>query len=131
DAVTAASADLSVTKSDGVTGVSPDTDTTYTITVANNNGPSEIAAVTVSDLIPTNLQNATWGVVSATGGATSTASGVSHSGNINDSVNLPKGGVVTYTLTAHVNPLATPGGHITNTVSLALPAGANDPTLGN
>src|SRR4029453_7425593 len=56
DAVTDASADLSVTKSDGVTGVSPDTDTTYTITVANNNGPSEIDAGTVRDLIPPNLQ---------------------------------------------------------------------------
>ena len=51
DTVTA-SADLSITKTDGVTTVKPGSSTTFTITVTNN-GPSDVpAGVVVTDQIP-------------------------------------------------------------------------------
>ena len=64
---------------------------TYTIT-ASNAGPSNATGATVADTFPASL-TATWTCVGA-GGGTCTASG---SGNINDTVNLPAGGSVTYT----------------------------------
>src|SRR6185437_12110700 len=79
---------------------------------------------TVADTFPASL-TATWTCVGA-GGGTCTASG---SGNINDTVNLPAGGSVTYTASAAVNASAT--GTLTNTASVAAPAGVTDPTPGN
>ena len=58
---------------------------------------------TVADTFPAALTAATWTCVGA-GGGTCTAAG---SGNINDTVNLPAGGSVTYTLTGTVGR----GGH--------------------
>src|SRR5438132_5918426 len=48
------SADLSITKSDGVTSVTAGTSTTYTITLTNNGPSTEPAGVVVSDTIPAN-----------------------------------------------------------------------------
>ena len=67
---------------------------TYTI-AASNAGPSNATGATVADTFPAAL-TATWTCVGA-GGGTCTAAG---SGNINDTVNLPAGGSVTYTVTA-------------------------------
>jgi len=64
---------------------------TYTIT-ASNAGPNNDTGATVADTFPASL-TCTWTCVGA-GGGTCTASG---SGNINDTVNLPAGGSVTYT----------------------------------
>ncbi|RYD65803.1 MAG: DUF11 domain-containing protein, partial [Verrucomicrobiaceae bacterium] len=93
-------ADLSITKTDGVTTAVPGGSVTYTIT-ASNAGPSN-ATATVADTFPASL-TATWTAVGA-GGGTATASG---SGNINDTVNLPVGASVTYTVTATISPAAT------------------------
>ena len=81
----AASADLSITKTDGVTTATPGGSVTYTI-VATNAGPSNATGATVADTFPASL-TCTWTCVGA-GGGTCTASG---SGNINDTVNLPIG----------------------------------------
>jgi uncharacterized repeat protein (TIGR01451 family) len=119
-----ASADLAVTKTNGVTSVTPGTAVTYTIT-ASNAGPSSVAGATVSDTLPVSLIGASWTCVGA-GGGTCTAFG---SGNIGDTVNLPVGGSATYTVSGTLSASAT--GTLTNTVTVNPPAGVTDPNLAN
>ncbi|HEY2292421.1 MAG TPA: ExeM/NucH family extracellular endonuclease [Thermoanaerobaculia bacterium] len=119
----AASADLAITKTDGVTTATPGGSTTYTIT-ASNAGPSDAPGATVADTFPASL-TCTWTCVGA-GGGTCTASG---SGNVNDTVNLPAGGSVTYTASCTISPSAT--GSLSNTATVAAPGGVTDPNPGN
>ena len=115
-------ADLAITKTDGVTTATAG-GVTYTI-VASNAGPSAAVGATVADTFPASLTG-TWTCVGA-GGGTCTASG---SGNINDTVNLPVGGSVTYTVSAMVSASAT--GTLSNTATVAAPAGMTDPNPAN
>ena len=116
-------ADLAITKTDGVTSATPGGSTTYTIT-ASNAGPSNAPGATVADTFPAALI-ATWTCVGA-GGGTCTGSG---SGNISDTVNLPAGGTVTYTVSAAIAAAAT--GNLANTATVTAPAGVSDPNPGN
>ena len=115
------SADLSITKTDGVTTATAGGSVTYTIT-ASNAGPSNASGATVADTFPASLTG-TWTCVGA-GGGTCTAAG---SGNINDTVNLPAGGSVTYTVSAAVSPAAT--GTLSNTATVS--SAITDPSPGN
>jgi uncharacterized repeat protein (TIGR01451 family) len=115
--------DLAITKTDGVTTATPGGSVTYTIT-SSNAGPSDATGATVADTFPASL-TCTWTCVGA-GGGTCTASG---SGNINDTVNLPAGGSTTHTAICTVSPAAT--GSLSNTATVAAPAGVVDPTPGN
>jgi uncharacterized repeat protein (TIGR01451 family) len=117
------SADLAITKTDGVTSATSGGSVTYTVT-ASNAGPSNASGATVADTFPAAL-TATWTCVGA-GGGTCTASG---SGNIDDTVNLPAGGSVTYTASALIDPAAT--GTLSNTATVTGPASVTDPTPGN
>ncbi len=117
------SADLAITKTDGVTSVQAGGSLTYTIT-ASNAGPSNASGATVADTFPAALTG-TWTCVGA-GGGTCTTSG---SGSINDTVNLPSGGSVTYTVSGTVSPSAT--GTLSNTATVTTPSGMIDPALGN
>ncbi len=103
-------ADLAITKTDGVTTATPGGSVTYTIT-ASNAGPSADASATVADTFPAVL-TCTWTCVGA-GGGTCTASG---SGNLNDTVNLPAGGSVTYTASCAISAAAT--GTLSNTATV-------------
>lgn len=123
DLGTPPSADLSITKTDGVTSVSPGGSTTYTI-VASNAGPDAANGATVADTFPASL-TCTWTCVGA-GGGTCTASG---SGNINDLVNLPNAASTTYTASCSISGSAT--GSLVNTATVTAPAGVTDPTPGN
>ncbi|MEO6192547.1 MAG: DUF11 domain-containing protein, partial [Thermoanaerobaculia bacterium] len=118
-----AQADLAITKTDGVTTATPGGSVTYTIT-ASNAGPSNATGATVADTFPASL-TCTWTCAGA-GGGTCTAAG---SGNLNDTVNLPSGGSVTYTASCAVSASAT--GTLTNTATVTAPAGVTDPTPGN
>src|SRR2546428_53075 len=71
------------------------------------------------------VTGATWTCVGA-GGGSCTGSG---SGNISDTVNVPKGGTVTYTLVATTSPAATTP--LANTATVAVPGGTTDPVAGN
>ena len=75
---------------------------TYTIT-ASNAGPSNATGATVADTFPASVTAAP-GPASAPAAAPARASG---SGNINDTVNLPVGGTVTYTAIATISAAAT------------------------
>ena len=124
DTVTLA-ADLAITKTDGVTSVVPGNATTYTIVVTNN-GPSDVTGAKVADVLPAGIASATFTAAGSGGAAGFTASG---SGNINDTIDLPVGGAVTYTVVANVASNAT--GTLANTATIAAPAGVTDPVPGN
>jgi uncharacterized repeat protein (TIGR01451 family) len=114
-----ASADLAITKTDGVTTATAGGSVTYTIT-ASNAGPSAAAGATVADTFPAVL-TCTWTCVGA-GGGTCTASG---SGNLNDTVNLPAGGSVTYTASCAISASAT--GTLSNTATVSSAVTDPDP----
>jgi len=118
-----ASADLSITKTDGVAAVIAGGTTIYTIT-ASNAGPSAASGATVVDTFPASL-TCTWTCAGATGG-TCTAAG---SGNLNDTVNLPSGGSVTYSASCAISAAAT--GTLSNTATVTAPAAVTDATPGN
>jgi uncharacterized repeat protein (TIGR01451 family) len=113
------SADLAVTKTDGVTTYAPGTSTTYTITVSNS-GPFGVLGATVSDPVPAGIPpaNVSYTAVAA-GGATTSVSGT-QSGAINDLVSLPVGGTVTYTVVVNI-PFAY-SGNLVNTVTITPPS---------
>jgi uncharacterized repeat protein (TIGR01451 family) len=113
-------ADLSVTKTDGVGTVVPGAPISYTI-VATNAGPAPVTGATVADTPPATLIGASW-TCAPSSGATCTAGPVS--GSINDSVILPVGASITYTLTATLSPSAS--GSLTNTATVTVPPGVID-----
>jgi len=119
----ARAADLWVTKDDGQTEALPGTAVTHTIVVGND-GPDGVTAATVTDNFPAELVGASWSTV-VTGGASSTAG--SGSGNIGDTVDLPNGSTVTYTVDATFDAGAT--GMVVNTASVDPPGGTTDPDL--
>ena len=118
-------ADLAITKSDGVASVTSGTSTTYTIVVSNN-GPSGVTGATVSDILPAAISSDAFTAVGSGGASGFTASG---SGNINDTVDLPAGSTITYTLNANISSSAT--GNLVNTATVTAPAGVTDPDLSN
>lgn len=118
-------ADVSITKSNAASSAKPGDTVTYTL-VASNAGPDAAANTTVADTLPAALTGAAWTCTGTAGGICGAASGT---GNISDTVTLPAGASVTYTLTASVSATAT--GALVNTATIALPAGMSDPTPGN
>jgi uncharacterized repeat protein (TIGR01451 family) len=120
----ATQADLTVTKTDGVSTLVLGSTTLYTVIVTNN-GPNAVTGATLTDTAPAGVTFGAWTCTGA-GGATCPASG---SGNVSASVTLPVGGTVTFQITATVGNNAS--GNITNTASIALPAGTTDPNPAN
>ena len=123
DTTVTPSADISITKDDGVTSVNGGGTVTYSI-VASNNGPSDDPAVTVADTFPPGLMNCTYTSVAAGGASGNTASGT---GNLAETLSLPSGGEVTYTATCTVAVAAT--GTLSNTATAT--ASVADPDSGN
>jgi uncharacterized repeat protein (TIGR01451 family) len=120
-------ADLSITKSDGVTSVVPGTPDTYTIVVGNA-GPSAVTGASVSDLLPAAAISGTWASTGVTGGGSVTGP-TGGSGALATTVDLPAGATATFTFTVQVNPSAT--GALVNTATVTPPAGVTDPNPGN
>ena len=121
---TGGSADLAISKTDGVTTAAPGSPTTYTI-VASNAGPDPVVGATVTDTFPAGITSASWTCVAA-GGAVCPASG---NGNIAASVDIPVGGTATFTVIANI--AANASGTLTNTATVAVPVGVTDPTPAN
>jgi uncharacterized repeat protein (TIGR01451 family) len=113
-------ADLSITKTDGQTTTQSGVPITYTI-VASNAGPSDAPGATVADTLPATITGATW-TCGGAGGGTCTGAGT---GDINDTVNLPAGGSVTYILTGTVTAGTT--GSLSNTATVTAPGAVTDP----
>ncbi|MFN6441497.1 MAG: SdrD B-like domain-containing protein [Nostoc sp. DedSLP01] len=121
--------DLSITKTDGLTTVTPGQKITYTI-VAKNNGLMTATNALVSDIMPTNLTDVTWTSV-ATGGAKDNQ--ISGTGNINDYVTLTAGSSITYTVNGTVasNPVSGSTGSLITFDLATNPSSALDGTDGN
>ncbi len=118
-------ADLSITKTASPLQYTVGSPLTYTITV-DNAGPDTATNASVVDNLPAGLPTSgptafTWACVSS-GGASCAASGT---GNISDTVTIPKDGKLVYTVTGNV-PLAT-SGTLANTATLTPPPGAYSP----
>jgi glycosylphosphatidylinositol phospholipase D len=119
-------ADLTITKTDGVTTATAGGSVTYTITVANA-GPSDAPGSTVTDTFPAACSSVSYTSVAA-GGATGNTPGPA-AGNIADTVNLPAGSSVTYACTCTISPAAT--GTLTNTATVIAAPGVTDPDPNN
>ncbi|HSS20247.1 MAG TPA: hypothetical protein VLL54_09240 [Pyrinomonadaceae bacterium] len=119
------SANLGITKTDGVATINSGSPVTYTIVVSNA-GPDASNGSIVTDTVPASITGVNWTCGSVTGGATCGAA--SGSGNsINTTANLPSGSSVTYTVTGTLSPSAT--GTLSNTATVLTPAsGVSDPT---
>jgi uncharacterized repeat protein (TIGR01451 family) len=127
DTVTIVSADMAITKTDGISAIVSGTSTTYTITVTNN-GPSPISGAVLSDPAVSGLPK-TAVVCSATPGQCVTPPTVAQLES--GSFALPgmsSGQTYQITVTASVT---TAGSSITNTASIAVPSGVTDPSASN
>ncbi len=117
--------DLSITKTDGQTVVRAGDSLTYTVTVRND-GPSDVTGASVTDNFPATLTNISYTSVGSVVGVTGNT--LNGTGNINDTVNMPAGSTLTYTVTATVAAGAT--GSVVNTATVTAPTGTTelDPT---
>lgn len=120
-----ATANLSITNTNGVTNVTAGGAITYTIVVTNA-GPSAVTTATVTDTFPASLTVSSW-TCTATAGSTCTATGTGTGRT--GTVNLAIGGSATYTATTTLAASAT--GTLVNTASVAAPPGVTDPDLAN
>ncbi len=97
----------------GVTGT-----IAFTITITNDATNAALNSA-LTDAFPAGLSNVAW-TTTATGGAT--VGRASGTGNLSETVNLPKSSSVTYTVTATVTAAAA-GQTLSNTVTLTPPSG--------
>ena len=118
-------ADVSVTKDDGVSGVILGQQLTYTITVSNA-GLADKPGLRVTDAFPKALTGISWTCSEVGGGTCEAASG---SGDIDETVDLPAGTHVTFVAIATVTQLGSDW--LTNSVSVEAWQGMDDPDLSN
>lgn len=114
-----------VSKSDGVTSIAPGASTVYTI-VIRNNGPDNVAGVSVTDFAPPGMTINSWTCSTTAGSACSAASGT---GNLNTTISLANQETATFTVNATIAPTAT--GSITNTAQVTPPPTVTDPDTSN
>lgn len=115
-------ADLHITKTDGVTTVVPGTTVTYTIVVSNT-GPSDAVGVWVQDIVPADLIDVTWWFIANPCGWGHGIGPLSfvHRGNIvDDTIDLPSGASLTYTVTGTLSYFAK--NSLANTATVTAPA---------
>ncbi len=114
-------ADLGITKDDGLSEATPGLGLTYTV-VARNHGPSDSPSTSLDDVFPAAL-TCGWTSV-ATGGATGNTSAT---GDLNETLSMPAGSTVTYTVSCAIDSAAT--GTLVNTATISSPV--TDPDPGN
>src|SRR5439155_78953 len=121
-------ADLSVTKSNGVSSVVSGASTTYTIVVSNA-GPQAANGALVTDPVVVGLTQTSVTCGTPIGGAQCPSSPTLAQWQAGLAIPLlPAGGSVTFTLVATVTAAS---GTVANTVTVAPPAGVSDPSNGN
>jgi len=119
------SADLGITKTDGVTSVNQGATVNYTIVVTNA-GPNGVTSAPVTDTFPAALTVNSW-TCAATAGSSCTASGSANSRT--GTVTLLSGGSATFTAGTTLSASAT--GSLVNTATVNVPADRNDPNTAN
>ncbi|MCK7593437.1 hypothetical protein M0G41_07120 [Lysobacter sp. CAU 1642] len=123
-------ADLAISKSNGVSTLTSGSSTTYVVVVSNN-GPSAANGATVSDPAVTGLAKTAVSCSAASNGASCPGApsvAALEAGTLAIPA-LPSGGSITLQVTATVT--AAGGSSVTNTASVAPPAGVTDPVPGN
>ncbi|MEZ6044019.1 MAG: hypothetical protein R3C11_00240 [Planctomycetaceae bacterium] len=90
-------ADLSIIKTDSAVVAVQGAPITYTIT-ASNDGSVDVPTALIEDVFPDQLENISWTAV-AYGGAIANLSGT---GSLNETVNMPVGSTIVYTVTGNV-----------------------------
>lgn len=118
-------ADLTITKDDGTGTYSAGKANTYTI-VVRNNGPSDVTAAKVTDTFPSEISSV---VVECSAGSGASCPAGPHNDDIDDLVDIPSGGQVTYTVQATYSNSAS--GDVTNTARVTAPSGTTDPDTSN
>lgn len=126
--VTYTNADLSITKDDGAAAYVPGGSLTYSIVVSNV-GNGDILGATVSDLKLAEITSWVWTCSGASGGASGCDGAPLSAADFSDTVNLPAGSSITYSVTANIASSA--AGNLTNTATISQPAGVIEPTPGN
>ncbi|NJS37419.1 MAG: DUF11 domain-containing protein, partial [Brachymonas sp.] len=122
-------ADLVISKS-GTAAAEVGQAVAYTLLVGNN-GPANVpSTITVSDIVPANIGTVTWvcTLAAGTGDCDTSTVGAGSAGSGN-SINLPRvalnsGGQIQILISG----TAITAGLVTNTATVSLPAGFNDPT---
>jgi uncharacterized repeat protein (TIGR01451 family) len=122
-----ASSDLAVTNTDGVTLYTAGDPVTYTIVVTNA-GPDDAVGATVTDAVVAlpQVASASWTCIGDLG---ATCALGSIAGDINDTVNVPVGGTLTYKLI--VSTRSTAVGNLVAAAHVTPPAGVTDPDTAN
>jgi uncharacterized repeat protein (TIGR01451 family) len=122
-----ASSDLAVTNTDGVTLYTAGDPVTYTIVVTNA-GPDDAVGATVTDAVVAlpQVASASWTCIGDLG---ATCASGSIAGDINDTVNVPVGGTLTYKLIVSTRPTAV--GSLVAAAHVTPATGASDPDIAN
>ncbi len=128
DGVPPLKADLQVIKDNKLEQLFPRQENVVYTIVVRNNGPDPVEGATVTDGLPTLFNGATWSCAPSAG-ATRTAPCPGLGQSLNDRVNLPVGGRVTYTLAGTV--AANARGRVTNCAEVKAPEGVMERDLGN
>src|SRR5205823_875512 len=117
--------DLRITVTDGLSTIVAGQNDSYTIVVINN-GPINVTGAVVTDNFPAIFTGATFTATQSGGASGFTTSGT---GNVNDTVTMPAGSVITYRASGRISSSAT--GTLSNTATVTAPAGVTDPDLTN
>jgi uncharacterized repeat protein (TIGR01451 family) len=126
-------ADMSVTKTDGVSSIQSTRPTTYTIVVSNN-GPSTVTGATVADTRPSGMASWSWRCTADSGTPSAACNGTTTIGPTSSPISrtlgtLLSGQSVTFTATGTVTAAT---GNLVNTATVAMGAsGIVDPNSGN
>ena len=117
--------DLSIVKTANIASYTPGSPITYTVTVKNAastaaNPVSTATNATVSDPIPASITGAGWTCAASAGATCAGGSGSA----INDTVTIPAGGQIVYTVTGTVAAGTT--GNLVNSATVAPPGGTTD-----
>jgi gliding motility-associated-like protein/uncharacterized repeat protein (TIGR01451 family) len=118
-------ASIVVTKNSSAATFVPGTTLVYTIK-AINNGPSDVIGATVVDALPTGITSASWTAITTGGASVPIATGI---GAINQTVNIPNGGSIVYTLSVAV-PANFANNTLSNTATVNFPSDVTNATPG-
>ena len=114
--------DLAITKDDGQTFYIANSTLTYEIVVTNN-GPADMTGALVSDNMPAQFASWTWTCDAATPPAYACDGGTT-APTFSDTINLPYGESITYSVEAVVSASAT--GQLDNTAVISPPSGTTE-----
>ncbi len=115
--------DLSVTVTDGQSEAVPGTTVTYDIVVTNG-GPNDALGAVVGSVFPADLVGCTWTCDGSLGGICTPGP---VTGDISDTIDVPVGAQLDYTVDCLIDPGATTPGDLVVTASVTPPSGVADP----